>query len=53
MLTPDVQSAVKQFGGMAYGWELTGCGGGGYLILISETPIPNAIRAIPCRSDWK
>ena len=53
MMTPDVQSAVEQYGGMACGWKLTGCGGGGYLILISGTPIPNAIRVTPCRSDWK
>ena len=46
-----IVAAVEQYGGMACGWKLTGCGGGGYLILISETPIPNAIRVIPCRSD--
>ncbi len=26
------------------GWKLSGAGGGGYLILASETPIENAIK---------
>ena len=50
MLIPDVQSAVEQYRGMACSWKLTGCGGGGYLILISETPISNAIKVVPCKS---
>ena len=32
----------------AYGWKLTGCGGGGYLVLISDTPVANAIKVVPC-----
>ena len=51
MSTPDVQSAIDQYHDRAYGWKLTGCGGGGYLILISDTPIPNAIKVIPCHLD--
>jgi len=51
MSTPDVQAAINQYRSQAYGWKLTGCGGGGYLILISETSIPNAIKIIPCHSD--
>ena len=51
MMTPDVQAAVEQYRDMAFGWKLTGCGGGGYMILISGTPIQKAIKVIPCRSD--
>ena len=48
MSTPDVQAAIRQYREQACGWKLTGCGGGGYLLLISETPIPNAIKVTPC-----
>lgn len=51
MSTADVQAAVEYYRKQAFGWKLTGAGGGGYLILISETPIPNAIKVTPCHSD--
>ena len=51
MSTPDVQAAIEQYKDQVYGWKLTGCGGGGYLILISDTPIPQAIKVTPCHSD--
>ena len=51
MSTPDVQAAINNYRDQVYGWKLTGCGGGGYLILISEIPIPNAIKVIPCHLD--
>lgn len=51
MSTPDVQTAIDQYRHQVYGWKLTGCGGGGYLILISEVPVPNAIKVTPCQLD--
>ena len=51
MSTPEVQDTINKYRNKAHGWKLTGCGGGGYLVLISETPIPNAIKVIPCHSD--
>ncbi len=51
MMTPDVQAAIEQYQDVACGWKLTGCGGGGYLIMISDTPIQKAIKVVPCRSD--
>ena len=51
MSTPEVQAAIQDYQLQAYGWKLTGCGGGGYLILISDTPIQNAIKISPCHSD--
>ena len=51
MSTLDVQAAIAKYRDQAYGWKLTGCGGGGYLILISDAPIPNAIKVFPCHLD--
>ena len=51
MSTPNVQAAIEKFRNLAYGWKLSGAGGGGYLILISQSPIPNAIKVTPCHSD--
>lgn len=51
MSTPEVQAAIDQYRDQTYGWKLTGAGGGGYLILISDAPIPNAIKVIPCYLD--
>ena len=51
MSTPDVQSAVERYRDLTYGWKLTGCGGGGYLILISDTPVSKAIKVTPCHLD--
>ena len=48
MSTPDVQAAIEKYRDQTYGWKLTGCGGGGYLILISEVPISNSIKVFPC-----
>ena len=51
MSTPEVQAAISTYRDLAYGWKLTGCGGGGYLILVSDVQIPNAIKVIPCYLD--
>lgn len=44
MITPEAQQVIEQYKNTAYGWKLTGAGGGGYLILISDKAIPNAIK---------
>lgn len=50
MMTPDVRAAIKQYSSQALGWKLSGAGGGGYLVLVSEREIPGAIR-IKIRSE--
>lgn len=51
MSTPEVRAAIEKYRNQAFGWKLTGAGGGGYLILISDTPIQNSIKVIPCHID--
>ncbi|MBR2373622.1 MAG: adenylyltransferase/cytidyltransferase family protein [Lentisphaeria bacterium] len=44
MITPAAKSAIETYRDLTYGWKLTGAGGGGYLCLISDREIPNAIK---------
>jgi len=44
MLTPEVQTAAAPYVEKAAAWKLAGAGGGGYLVLFSEQPVPNAIK---------
>ncbi|MEI9863127.1 MAG: adenylyltransferase/cytidyltransferase family protein [Limisphaerales bacterium] len=50
MMTPDVRTAIKQYGKQAAGWKLSGAGGGGYLVLVSKRAIPGAIQ-VKIRSE--
>jgi cytidyltransferase-like protein len=44
MVTPMVRELIDRYQDQAIGWKLSGAGGGGYLILVAEKPIPNAVR---------
>jgi len=46
MVTPTVAEMVDSYRGQALGWKISGAGGGGYLILVAETPIPDAMRCV-------
>ena len=50
MVSPEMREAVEKYRGTAFGWKITGAGGGGYWVLISEKPIPNALRIHACRA---
>lgn len=43
-LNDEIRTAIEQYKDQALGWKLSGAGGGGYLILLSEKPIKNAIH---------
>lgn len=51
MLTPQVTRLIDQMRDQALGWKLSGAGGGGYLILVAERPIPNAVRVVARRAS--
>jgi cytidyltransferase-like protein len=44
MLNPTVSALIEQYQEEAYGWKLSGAGGGGYLIFVADHPIKNAVR---------
>jgi len=44
MVPPEVAKAIDSYKNKALAWKLAGAGAGGYLALISEKPIENAIR---------
>ena len=44
MLNDKISDVIKVYKSKALAWKLSGAGGGGYLIIISEEKIPNAIK---------
>ena len=44
MAPDDVKEALEPYKTQVLGWKLSGAGGGGYLVLISEEPVKNAIQ---------
>ncbi|MDR0427834.1 MAG: adenylyltransferase/cytidyltransferase family protein [Dysgonamonadaceae bacterium] len=44
MITEDLLKILDSYKNQASGWKLSGAGGGGYWILLSEKPIENAIQ---------
>ena len=44
MVSPHVQKAIDEYKDCVKGYKITGAGGGGYLVIINDTPIKNAIQ---------
>jgi len=44
IMNPTVTSLIEKYKDEAFGWKLSGAGGGGYLILVSDHPIKNAVQ---------
>ncbi len=44
MVFDEIEQVIDKFRETALGWKLSGAGGGGYLILISEKPIKEAMK---------
>ena len=51
MMNERVTEVINKYRDRALGWKLTGAGGGGYLILASDKPIPHAVRVIARRES--
>jgi cytidyltransferase-like protein len=52
MMNQKIAGVINGFRDMAMSWKLSGAGGGGYLILISENEIPNTIRVRIRKKDY-
>lgn len=53
MMNEKIAKVIDMHRDKAFSWKLSGAGGGGYLILISEQQIPNAIRVkIRLKDYW-
>ena len=51
MVNPGLTQLIERYRHSAAGWKLSGAGGGGYLILVSDQPIDRAIQVQIRRSD--
>ncbi len=49
MMNEAMAALIEQYREKALGWKVSGAGGGGYLILVSETPIEGAVRILARR----
>lgn len=50
MVNSQIRETIDLYRNKSSGWKISGAGGGGYLVLVSDTPIPNAIQ-IKIRRD--
>ncbi|MEO8146592.1 MAG: adenylyltransferase/cytidyltransferase family protein [Bacteroidia bacterium] len=51
MVDDEILKIIEQYRNKALGWKLSGAGGGGYLIFVSDKPIENAIQIKIRRSE--
>ena len=50
MMNERVASLIDEYRDHALGWKLSGAGGGGYLVLVAEKPIPSSVRVVARRA---
>jgi galactokinase/mevalonate kinase-like predicted kinase len=44
MVTPQITDSIGKYEKEVFGWKISGAGGGGYLVLVSEKPVENAMQ---------
>ena len=49
MLNDRIAELIDEYRDQALGWKLSGAGGGGYLILVADKPIPDTVRVLARR----
>jgi galactokinase/mevalonate kinase-like predicted kinase len=50
MVDEDILKTIERYSYETLGWKLSGAGGGGYLIFVSDKPLENALQ-IKIRRD--
>jgi hypothetical protein len=50
MMNETVAELIEQYRHEALGWKLSGAGGGGYLILVSDQPVKDAVQVVARRA---
>jgi len=51
MVNPLIMELIDQYRDSALGWKISGAGGGGYLILVSDQPIQDGLKIYIRRRD--
>ncbi len=44
MVNPHILDTINSYSHNSLGWKISGAGGGGYLVLVSEKPVKNAMQ---------
>jgi len=44
MIIPEVLEGIEQIRENAFGWKLSGAGGGGYLVVFIKNEMPNSMK---------
>ena len=44
MVDEDILQTIEQYKSKALGWKLSGAGGGGYIILVSDSLVEGAMQ---------
>jgi hypothetical protein len=52
MMNETLGRLIQRYKDSALGWKVSGAGGGGYLILVSDKPIENALRILIRRKEY-
>ncbi|HPT12024.1 MAG TPA: adenylyltransferase/cytidyltransferase family protein [Bacteroidales bacterium] len=44
MVNKHIEAQIESYKNKVHGWKISGAGGGGYLVLVSDKPVENALR---------